>query len=298
MNYFFLFFVYIAGNFYVISGGVMSRIFLCAFFVRYSILLSALSLFSISQVLADTQISIADQKQADHHIFIRNDQIRVTYAQGKQSGYMIFSSLTKEIVLVNDQNKTYSIIDQARLQSLMLTINTLQQTLLSQMDSLPPEQKKALAGLLPRPGSSGSAEPKERLTLKQVDQKKQINGYSCDVSHAFKSNQKVSEYCLAPVSRMGIPKKDHATMVSFYSFVNDVVNQFPFLTKAVEVYALFDQLKDNFPMEVIIIEQGKPVNSYQVKTISSDPLSALLFEIPKNYVLKPIELPAQSTGGG
>lgn len=265
----------------------------------YGFLLSLfLSFFCFQPLHADTQIVISGQGEGDHQVFVRAEQMRVTY-QGKQSGYIIFSAKTREIVLVNDQEKTYSVIDEARLKQFLTTIDTLQQTLLNQMEGLPPEQRQALEGLLAKTGASNSANKKPMpWVLAPLGQKKQINGYGCETYAAHRGAVQTAEYCLADVARVGIAKEDHQTMLSFYTFVQQVANQFPFLSKAVEGYALFDQLKESVPMEVVMLEGNKPVDTYQVKKISADKLSAALFQVPQSYTLKQIELPTPSVKGG
>jgi hypothetical protein len=266
---------------------------------RYGFLLSlCLSILCYQSVHADTQIVISGREDDDHQVLVRAEQMRVTY-QGKQSGYIIFSAKTKEIVLVNDQEKTYSVLDEARLQQFLTTIDTLQQTLLNQMEGLPPEQRQALAGLLAKTGANGNTNKKSiPWVLAPLGQKKQINGYSCETYAAHRGTVQTAEYCLADVARVGISKEDHRTMLSFYTFVQQIVTQFPFLSKVVEGYALFDQLNESVPMEVVMLEGNQPTAAYQVKKISADKLNIALFQVPQGYTLKQIELPTPSSKGG
>jgi Domain of unknown function (DUF4412) len=292
-------FIFREGFFYMTLGDCMGDFCGKKNKFHYGFLLSLfLSLMCYQSVYADTQIVISSREEDDHQVFVRAEQMRVTY-QGKQSGYIIFSAKTREIVLVNDQEKTYSVIDELRLKQFLTTIDTLQQTLLNQMEGLPPEQRQALAGLLAKTGANNSTNKKSiPWVLAPLGQKKQINGYSCETYAAHRGTAQTAEYCLADVARVGIAKEDHRTMLSFYTFVQQIVTQFPFLAKAVEGYALFDQLKESVPMEVVMLEGNKPTAAYQVKKISADKLSAALFQVPESYTLKQIELPTPSSKGG
>jgi len=224
----------------------------------------AIALFFTAAAYADVVFEI-EQKELNPESTgqikgkVKGNDLRMDMFEddGKLDGSMIYKGATKEMIMINHDDKSFVVLDEASMSAIAAQIAEMMSQMEEQMKSLPPDQREQMKQMM---GTGGDyVEP----VLKKTG-KGEVNGISCEKYDVLKGADKIRQYCVTPWSgieggqemmnlMMQMADSMEKMMKSFSAPGNPLGSQLEFEGN------VFSQLKqlNGFPVETIDYEEGE-----------------------------------------
>lgn len=224
----------------------------------------AIALFFTAAAYADVVFEI-EQKELNPESTgqikgkVKGNDLRMDMFEdgGKLDGSMIYKGATKEMIMINHDDKSFVVLDEASMSAIAAQIAQMMSQMEEQMKSLPPDQREQMKQMM---GMGGDyVEP----VLKKTG-KGEVNGISCEKYDVLKGADKIRQYCVTPWSSieggqemmnlmMQMADSMEKMMKSFSAPGNPLGSQLEFEGN------VFSQLKqlNGFPVETIDYEEGE-----------------------------------------
>lgn len=254
--------------------------------LRSAALAIPLSAFTLN-AFADASIYIAkdpNDPSSKTPLYISDGKITVKDPQ-QPNAQVMFDSKKQVMTVLNHANKTYTELNPKTMEGLANQMNAMQQQMMAQMQSLPPEHREKMKQMMgdnydKLMGQAASA-PKPRLV--STDKTRKIQGYQCKVAEFHMHGEKTSEVCLASADELGISKEDYQTMESFLGFVAEMSKKLPNGDDIMGEFAAWRAEGSVIPIQETRYENGKATTSRELVSVSKDKVDSEQFNIPKNY---------------
>lgn len=248
-----------------------------------------ISFLSSSYSLADVTIKVNHNATAAKGagvspLYIKDDKIMIKDAGVEQTS-MVFDSKRQVMTVINHQNKSYLEFNEEVMQQISMFLDNMQKQFMAQFENLPPAQRQQMQQMAGPAFEAmmGNSEPQPTPEFKKTGATKTINGFKCKVADVAVNGAKSGEICLAQFKDLKFSEADYATMKSFSDFFARLAAAFP---KSKEMVKDIDfwQLSDNeVPVSYSKLVAGKAVPSVQLESISTEKLSADMFQVPEGY---------------
>lgn len=180
------------------------------------------------------------------------------YENGTElDGSMIYRGNKKEMIMVNHQDKTYVVLDQATMNELAKVMSEAMSQFEAAMKDATPEERemmeKMMKGKMPGMGGSEYVEP----VLKKVGTGKS-NGYSCTKYDVFRGEVKISQHCVASWSSVEGGNEMKTVMLEMAQFMDQMAKTF---SKSGGIMGQQIQFENN------VFNQLRKLNGFPVQTI-------------------------------
>lgn len=180
------------------------------------------------------------------------------YENGTElDGAMIYRGDKKEMIMVNHQDKTYVVLDQATMDELAKVMSEAMSQFEAAMKDATPEERemmgKMMKGRMPGIGDGGYVEP----VLKKVGTGK-ANGYSCTKYDVFRGEVKISQHCVAPWNSIDGGNEMKSVMLEMAQFMDQMAKSF---SKNKGIMGQQIQFENN------VFNQLRKLNGFPVQTI-------------------------------
>ena len=133
---------------------------------------------------------------------VKDNNLRMDfYENGTElEGSMVFRGDKNEIIMINHDNKTYIIMDEAAMNSIAKQLEQAMSQMEAAMKDMPPDQREKMKEMMKQkmPGSGG---PYVEPVLKKAGEGK-VNGVSCARYDVYKGDEKVRPPCVANWNRI------------------------------------------------------------------------------------------------
>jgi len=148
------------------------------------------------------------------------------YENGTElDGAMIYRGDTKEMIMVNHNDKSYVVLDQATMNELAGVMAQAMSQFEEAMKDATPEERammeKMMKGKLPGAGESKTVEP----VIKKGGSS-EVNGYSCTIYDVYRGDVKTSQHCVASWDSIKGGSEMKTIMVEMSRFMDQLAKSF------------------------------------------------------------------------
>lgn len=226
-------------------------------------------LFIAAQVSAGVVFEIetknhesSDPGSVQTYVDGKNLKMLITTGNEHQSNEMIFRGERREMVVIDHEEKSYMIIDEAMIRSIGEQLSGVEAQMREALKNVPPEQRammeKMMKGRMP-PQAASPARPK--VELRRTSESDTRNGYPCMKYEATLDGRKVREIWVTPWDN--VEGGDEAVeafeaMAEFFAEMRDSMPRFG-----------SDENQNDNPFENMKEMNGFPVVSYEYATDGS-----------------------------
>ena len=178
--------------------------------------------------LADVVFEM-DQKQispaATHKTkgMVKGNNFKMDFYENgeKLDGAMIYRGDTKEMIMVNHQDKSYVVLDQATMNELVSVMSDAMSQFEEAMKDATPEERammeKMMKGRLPGAGGAEIVEP----VIKKVGSGN-VNNYPCTKYDVYRGDEKTSQHCVADWSAIDGGDEMKTVMLEMAQFMDEL----------------------------------------------------------------------------
>ena len=198
----------------------------------------------------------------------------------ERQGRLVMDTANGTVTMINDKEKSYFQLDNRAIDQTVSMMDMMKQTMMAQLDRLPPEQRQVLAqqlGLTPT-----QPEKLPKVEIRPTRGVIKVNGIPCTLTDVITDGQKTAEACVATPKAAGIPESDYRTMRKMLQLSRELAKKTSHMAgPAAEKFA--DSLSpdlDGVPMTVKDLRNG---NHVTVSKIQSRKLADSEFRPGKNY---------------
>lgn len=196
---------------------------------------------------------------------VKENNLRMDfYENGTElNGSMVFLGGKNEMIMIDHDNKSYIIMDEATMKSLAAQIEQAMSQMEAAMKDMPPDQREQMMEMMKQkmPGMGGGSyvEP----VLKKVGEGN-VKGVSCVKYDVYRGDEKVRQHCVANWNSIQGGEEMMTVMLRMADFVDMMAKSF---SKAGSLAGgqmqfeknVFNQLNqlNGFPIETIEYSDGK-----------------------------------------
>ena len=224
-------------------------------------------------------------------IAIEGLRMKMDVASGGKdlNGYMIFRGDSREMIIVNHDNKTYFVIDQAQMRKLADTVGQAMASMEQALSAMPESQRAKMEQMMKsRMPSMGT--PREPSVLKKTGASDSVNGFDCVVYEVWRSGVRERELCVTDWDNVAGGRQVADVFYEMGAFMTEMLDSLPTMGGGGSLGdAAYEHLKEMNGFPVRTLEYGDDgVLDGQSALISSkevdfDPAD---FEPPKKYKRK------------
>ena len=183
---------------------------------------------SIADVIFEMDQSQVDP-EATHKTkgMVKGNNFKMDFYENgdKLDGAMIYRGDKKEMIMVNHNDKSYVVLDQATMNELAGVMAQAMNQFEEAMKDATPEEKammeKMMKGKLPGAGESKTVEP----VIKKAGSSK-VNGYSCMIYDVYRGDEKTSQHCVASWDSIEGGSEMKTVMVEMSQFMDQLAKSF------------------------------------------------------------------------
>jgi hypothetical protein len=223
---------------------------------------------------------------------VKEDNLRMDFFEnGKQlEGSMIYRGDKKEIVMINHNDKTYMILDQAAMDALAKQLEQVMSQMNEAMKNMPPDQRAKMEEMIKQkmPGAYGGGKYVEPV-LKKVGTGS-VNGISCTKYDVYKGDEKIRQHCVANWKSIEGGEEMMTVMLQMADFMDQMAKSFSkagnFVGEQVQFERnVFNQLRqlNGFPVQTIEYDKGKVEAESTFKSSEKAKVDDAELEPPAGY---------------
>lgn len=263
------------------------------------ITVSLFALFVAVNSYADVVFEI-DQKEMSPESMnqingkVKNNSMRMDFMDNgtEMEGSMIYRGDKKEVIIINHDDKSYMIMDEATMNSLASQMEQAMSQMEQAMKDMPPEQreqvKQMMKSKMPGMGAGEYVEP----VLKKAGSG-EVNGIKCTKYDVYKGDEKVRQHCVASWSSIEGGEEMMTVMLQMADFMDQMTKSFAkkggMMGSQVQFERnLFNQLRklNGFPVETIEYEGDTVEAESTFKSSKESSVPAADMEPPAGYTLQ------------
>ena len=191
--------------------------------------------------------------------------------------------LNDEFLILNHEQKTYMVMDEAMLQNIGAQVSEAMQEMEAQLAGLPPEQREMVERMMiEQMGDAGTAMDTPVLEVRKVGSDRRQT-YDCTLAEMLEDGTKIQEVCsvdYAEVDGSGDLRDSFMRMARLFKTLSDAI---PFgETGSRNPMAALREL-DGFPVHTVDFENGEAVSETVLESAGEKPIDAGIFDVPPDY---------------
>jgi len=263
------------------------------------ITVSLLTLFVAANSYADVVFEIDQKEMSPESVNringkVKDNNMRMDFMDNgtEMEGSMIYRGDKKEVIIINHDDKSYMIMDQATMNSLASQMEQAMSQMEQAMKDMPPDQreqvKQMMKSKMPGMGGGEYVEP----VLKKVGPG-EVNGIKCTKYDVYKGDEKVRQHCVASWSSIEGGEEMMTVMLQMADFMDQMTRSFAekdgMMGSQVQFERnVFNQLRklNGFPVETIEYEDGTVDAESTLKSSKEESVTAADMEPPAGYTLQ------------
>ena len=259
-----------------------------------SLLLLAIASLAYSEdgvvILSKTK-KLADGSMSNTNIYITENSVALENKGSKDNGTFIFSSVKQEFTYVDHLKKEYYYFDQATMQQLKQQIKMLMMMFKQFSANMPEDQKKKLRKFM--------NEDKAAMEFVNTGSSKKIGKWDTNIYEGKSKVEKATDFYIASFSNIGISKEEFKVMDDLISYFKTNLSEIAaFLPSGGSFSQIgFDDsspvFKEGVPVKTISYSDQTATNENTVESIERKSIASSLFQAPKGYTSKKINMNMQ-----
>jgi len=273
------------------AGGTMMKRLVSSF---------AIALLFTASAYADVVFEI-EQKELDPESTgqikgkVKGDDLRMDMYEdgGKLDGSMIYRGASKEMIMIDHDDKSFVVLDEATMSALSAKLSEAMKQMEAQLQNLPPEQREQMKQMMGMGGSSDYVEP----VLKKTGSG-EVNGVACQKYDVFKGSEKVREYCVTQWGNIEGGQEMMNLMMQMADSMENMMKSFsipgnPMGSQVEFEENVFSRLRElnGFPIETVDFDDGEKESISTFSSSKKTPVDASEFVPPSDYKKQSMELP-------
>jgi len=218
-----------------------------------------------------------------------NMKMDVASSDKDWNGHMIFRGDSREMIVVNHDNKTYFVIDQAQLRKLADTIGQAMASMEQALSAMPESQRARMEQMM-KSRMPDMGTPREPSELKKTGASDSVNGFDCEVYEVWRNGVRERELCVTDWDNVAGGREGADVFYEMGAFMTEMLDSLPTMGGGGSLGdATYEHLKEMNGFPVRTLEYGDDgVLDGQSTLISSkevdfDPAD---FHPPKKYKRK------------
>lgn len=222
---------------------------------------------------------------------VKDNNLRMDFYENgtKLEGSMVFRGDKNEIIMINHDDKSYIIMDEAAMNSIAKQLEQAMSQMEAAMKDMPPDQREKMQEMMKQkmPGAGGG--PYVEPVLKKAGEGK-VNGVSCEKYDVYKGDEKVRQHCVADWNSIEGGQEMMTVMLRMADFMDQMTKSF---SKAGSLVGdqvqfekgVFNQLRqlNGFPVETIEYDDGKEEAESTFQSSQKSNVDAADMEPPAGY---------------
>lgn len=237
----------------------------------------AASPVAMAGVVFQMETAITGEAPQALEVAVEDGKLAIT---GHADGGMIYRSDGNEMLAVSHEERAYTVIDKASIESIAKTVNPL----LEQLERLPPQQREQIERMMGAelPGKSGPPARTEVINTRRTDA---VSGFDCVWWEIEENGVKLREMCITDIGNVPEGSEVMKVLGSMSDFYEDVLAQFT---------ASFDFAMTGNPFADVGEMEGFPVKTRSfrgnaleaesvVKSATARNIEDSAFEAPAGY---------------
>lgn len=227
---------------------------------------------------------------SDSRISVDGPLLKMDVMSGSNDmdGKMIYRGDRREMVVVNDKDKSYFVLDEAQMKAVAAQINQAMSAMEQALAAVPESQRAKMEEMM-KSRMPAQMEPREPAELKKTGDSDTINGYPCVKYQVWRSGVLEREMWVTPWKNIEGGADTVQAFEEMASFFKEMLDSLPQVGDRSFADSAFEHLKELGGMPVVTREFGddgsleseaKLMSTSQVSLEPSD------FEPPKGYKKK------------
>ena len=229
---------------------------------------------------------------------VKEENIRLDYYETGDvlDGSMIFRGDRKELIMINHEDKTYMVLDEAAMQALGNKMDQVMAQMQEALKDVPSDKRDMVEKMMKErmPGMAGGEDVEPEI--KKVGSGK-AGQYSCTKYDVYRGEEKMLQHCVAPWSKIEGGSEMKSAMLAMGDFMDQMAEKFSssssFAGPGVQSERnMFKQLRkmDGFPVQTIIYAQNEQVGESNLVSSKVVTVENEAFEPPDGYTLQNIDM--------
>lgn len=228
---------------------------------------------------------------------VKNQNIRLDYYEDgeKLDGTMVFRGDTGNLIMINHEDKTYMVLDEATIESIGTQMNEAMKQMQEALKDVPPDQRDMVEKMMKErmPGMAGGEQ--EKPEVKKAGSGK-VGDYSCTKYDVYKGDTKIMQHCVTPWSKITGGEEMKNAMITMGDFMDNMAEKFSstsgFAGAGVQgernMFKLLRKM-DGFPVQTIMYSDGEQIGESNLVSSKEETVEAAEFEPPADYKLQKID---------
>lgn len=218
-----------------------------------------------SHVLADTVVYFdGTNSDTPESISIHNGRVLITVPNADTR--IVMDTHTKTMRMIDDEQKQYMEMNEQTIEQTAGIMSQMQQVMLSQLESLPPEQRKMFEERMGISLQQAPVSPK--IEVKATGKTKKVSGISCEITDIFSDGKKTMETCIATPKAAGVNAADFETMKKMFRFSKSMAEKTAQMSGGNSPLGANIPELNGVPMEMVELDTG---DTMTIKSIDSQP---------------------------
>jgi hypothetical protein len=155
-------------------------------------------------------------------------KMKMDVASGEKdwNGYMLFDGDSREMIVVNHDNKTYFVIDQEQMKKLADTVNQAMASVEQALAALPESQRAKMEQMM-KSRMPDMGTPREPSELKKVGGSENVNGFDCEVYEVWRSGVRERELCVTDWDNVAGGSEVADVFYEMGEFMTEILDSLP-----------------------------------------------------------------------
>jgi hypothetical protein len=270
--------------------------------------LSIVTLFFTVNSYADVQFEMEQKEMSPESVGqikgkVKDDNLRMDFFEnGNQlKGSMIYRGDLKEIIMINHDDKTYLVLDQATMNALAKQFEQAMSQMEEAMKKMPPDQREKMKEMMKEkmPGAYGGGGTYVEPELKKAGTGS-VDGISCTKYDVFRGDEKVRQHCVANWNNIQGGEEMMTVMLQMADFMDQMAKSFSKAGNFVGEQAqfergVFNQLRqlNGFPIQTIEYDKGKVRAESNFISSEKSSITTADLEPPAGYTQQKTPVPVR-----
>lgn len=229
---------------------------------------------------------------------VKGKDIRLDYYEDgeKMDGSMVFKGDKSELIMINHEDKSYVVLDEAAMEALGNRMDEAMKQMQEAMKDVPADKREMVEEMMKKrmPGMAGGEEVE--LEIKKVGSGKS-GDYSCTKYDVYKGQEKIMQHCVTPWSKIKGGDEMKTAMITMGDFMDKMAEKFsssssfagPGVQSERNMFKLLRKM-DGFPVQTIRYSQGEVVGESNLVSSKEQNVPAADFNPPADYKPQTIDM--------
>ena len=259
--------------------------------VLCAVLMTTSAFAGVVYEVETTDHSSSPEQVFDAEMAVEGQSLKMGVAAGDENSNqeMIFRGDRREMIVVDHDDRSYFIMDEATLKELAAKLNEVTAMMEQAMANVP-ESQRAMVENMMKQRMPQQAAPREASELRKTGDSDTINGYPCVRYELWRGGLRVSELWVTDWSNIDGGPETTAAFQEMSEFFKEMLDSIPQFAGGSEVAnAAFEHMKEMNGFPVVTREfadDGSLERMVRLKSATRQTIDPAVFEPPAGYKRK------------